>query len=76
LTVSFEEMCESPAETMAQVAEFFELPPDDGFPERAAAMVAGVPPSHLDELTPEQQVELINAVHRGRELLSDLGVVA
>ncbi len=73
-TVSFEEMCESPIETMTEVAEFFGLPADEGFPERAAAMVRGVPPSHLDELAPEQQVELINSIQPGRELLAELGV--
>jgi hypothetical protein len=74
LTVSFEEMLESPVETMIEIAEFFELPPDDRFAGRAAALVRNAPPSHLDELTPEQQVELINAVQPGRELLRDLGV--
>ena len=76
LTVAFEEMIDSPGETIAEIAEFFELPPDDGFRARAAALVRGAPPSHLDELAPDQQVELINSLQRGRELLHDLGVVA
>ena len=44
LELRFETLVASPAESLARIERFFELPPDEGWIRRAAALVRGVPP--------------------------------
>lgn len=69
LAVRFEDLLATPAEVLADIAAFFELPADPGFPERAAAMVGAPPRSRLGELTPAERAELDDACRPGQVLL-------
>lgn len=70
LEVRFEDLIERPVETLRRIAGFFELDPErDGWTERAAAMVRGMPPSRLDRLPAEEQGRLRAACEVGNLLL-------
>ncbi len=67
--VRFEDLIADPATVLEPVARFLELPPDDGFVDRAAALVRGVPPPRFPHLTPSEQEELAAACRPGQLLL-------
>jgi hypothetical protein len=69
LTVHFEDLVADPSRVVAEVASFLELPADDGFAERAAALVGPPPPSRFEELSPAEQDELREACRPGQVLL-------
>jgi Sulfotransferase family len=69
LAVRFEDLVGQPATVMAVVADFFELPADDGFVDRAAALVRGVPPTRFDSLDEDEQERLSEACAVGMRLL-------
>ena len=69
LAVRFEDLIADPATVLEPVARFLELPPDDGFVDRAAALVHGVPPARFPHLTPAEQEELAAACRPGQVLL-------
>lgn len=70
LTVSFEAMAADPAPVTARLAEHLRLPDDPGFPERAAALVRGVPPARAPDLPGGERAALEAACERGRVALS------
>ena len=69
LAVRFEDLIADPATVLEPVARFLELPPDDGFVNRAAALVRGVPPARFPHLTPAEQEDLAAACRPGQVLL-------
>jgi hypothetical protein len=69
LDVRFEDLVERPAEIVAELADFFELAPDDGFADRAAALVRGAPPTRFASLAHDEQCALVEACRPGQVLL-------
>ncbi len=66
----FEDLVTKPAEALREVCVFFDLDPDaDGFLERAAAVVRGVPPTRFDRLPGDEQSALDDACRAGLALL-------
>ena len=58
LDLRFEDLVGDPQPVLARVADFLDLPADDGFEGRAASLVRGAPPSRFGELSPQEQDEL------------------
>lgn len=73
LTVRFEDLVADPATWMGRLADFLELPADDGFAGRAAALVRGTPPPRAQALPPGERRALEAACAPGREVLARLG---
>jgi hypothetical protein len=71
LTVAFEDVVRDPAPHLDELARFLELPADPGFPERAAALVRGVPPARAPALAGPEREALDRACDRGRAALAD-----
>ena len=69
LEVRFEELVRNPAAVLEPIAAFFELPRDDGFLSRAAALIRGVPPARFPTLSPAEQEELRTECRAGQVLL-------
>ncbi len=70
MEVRFEELVCDPKETLRTIAEFFGLDPDaDGWRDRAAALVRGIPPTRFQTLPPDEQRRLAEACRRGMELV-------
>ncbi len=70
LEVRFEDLVSRPRDVLRLTCDFFELDPDtDGWIDRAAALVRGVPPTRFDKLTEEEQERLARACVVGRQLL-------
>lgn len=69
LDVAFEDLATDPVPTLERIADFFELPADRGFAERAAARVRGLPPSRLGDLDDAGRAELETACRPGQLLL-------
>jgi hypothetical protein len=69
LTVRFEDLVADPSDVVARVASFLDLPRDDGFVERAAALVGPPPSSRFDLLPAHEQDELREACRPGQVLL-------
>jgi len=69
LEARFEDIISEPAKVLEAVAEFFELPRDDGFTARAAKLVRGVPPARFPHLSSAEKDELNTACRPGQVLL-------
>lgn len=69
LDVRFEDLISEPAEQIARVAAFLDLPLDEGFIERAAGLVGSMPRARMPELTEEEQASLAAACRPGQILL-------
>jgi hypothetical protein len=54
LDVRFEDLVTRPEPILAEISEFLELPPDDTFVERAAALSHGMPPLRAPELDADE----------------------
>lgn len=68
--VRFEDLVARPREVLRTIGEFFELGPEaGGWIERAAALVRGIPPTRLGDLTPDEQERLAQACAEGMKLL-------
>ena len=67
--ISFEALVDRPAETLAFVGAFFELPSDDRWIEAAAALVRGRPPARRPALETEGRRVLDDACAPGREAI-------
>lgn len=68
--VRFEDLVLSPAETLLEIADFFEMDPDvGGWIPKAASLVRGMPPSRLESLAPEEAERLVTACRTGNRLL-------
>jgi hypothetical protein len=73
LEVSFEDVIVRPKETLRIISDFFDLDPDaDGWIDRAAALVRGVPPTRFDKLPPDDQEKLTEACRAGMQLVGRL----
>jgi putative sulfotransferase len=70
LTLSFEELVRGAEPAMAGLADFLDLPPDPGFPARAARLVRGVPPARAPALPEAERAALEAACARGRRALA------
>lgn len=70
LEVRFEDVLSEPAEVLRRISRFFELDPDrDGWIERAAGLIRGVPPRRFDELPADEGERLTEACLVGLQLL-------
>ncbi len=66
----FEDLLAQPQEALREIAAYFELDPDrDGWIDRAAALVRGVPPTRFHTLTDGEQERLVEACRPGMQLL-------
>jgi len=69
LAVSFEDLVSSSVETLRAIGDYLALPADDGWVERGAALVRGVPPARFGTLSPDEQASLSDACAEGMRLL-------
>jgi hypothetical protein len=73
LEVRFEDLVTGPGAIIDEIATFFELPRDDAFADRAAALVRGVPPTRFESLSEDEQDRLRAACDSGMRLLRRTG---
>jgi sulfotransferase family protein len=66
LMVRFEDLIAKPREVLREIAGFFELPPSDGFLDRASALVGEAPPPRFPALSPAEREELSAACRPGQ----------
>lgn len=70
LEIRFEDLVSNPKEVLGLIGEFLEFGVDaDGWIERAAALVRGIPPTRFDKLPADEQQRLSAACHAGMQLL-------
>ena len=69
--VQFEDLVRKPVEVLRAVSEFLDLGPDDGWIERAAGLIRGVPPTRFDKLPREEQNRLAETCRPGEERLAE-----
>jgi hypothetical protein len=69
LPVRFEDLVTEPVATLEVIAGFLDLPTDDGFAQRAAGLVRGVPATRFDSLSTGEQETLRAACAPGMALL-------
>lgn len=70
MEVWFEDLILSPTETLARIAEFFEMDPKVGdWIPKAAALVRGMPPTRLESVAPNEAERLITECRTGNRLL-------
>ncbi len=69
LEIYFEDLCASPASTLTRIAEFFELPDDPGWIDRAAAEVTGDVHRRALELSVDERHRAEVACRPGQVLL-------
>ncbi len=67
--VRFEDLTLRPRQTLGAIAEFFELPADEDFLERGAALVRGEPPKRYPKLAAAEREALDAACRPGQQLL-------
>ncbi len=72
LTVGFSDLVADPATVMTELEGFFELAPDDGFVDRAASLVRGIPPMRAAGLAADELSRVQEACAPGRQCLLDL----
>jgi len=65
----FEDLIAQPREVLGAIASFFELPADDAWIPRGAALVRGVPPARLGSLAREEHAALDEACRPGMQRL-------
>lgn len=70
--VRFEDLLRTPGETLAGIADFFALPAEAGFLERAAALVRREPPARYPDLPAGERAALDAACRPGMERLGRL----
>ncbi|MDJ0846957.1 MAG: sulfotransferase [Myxococcota bacterium] len=69
LEVRFEELVTRPAPVITEIARFLEIDPSDGWIERAAALVKGMPKARVPDLDAAERRALEEACRPGMELL-------
>lgn len=69
LEVRFEELIAKPQGVLRDISDFFELGEHDGWRDRAAALIRGIPPTRFDKLSQEEQERLAEACKVGMQLL-------
>ena len=68
--IRFEDMVSKPKETLKEISDFFELPAtEDGWIDRAAALVHGIPPTRFEKLPANEQELLTETCQVGGQLL-------
>ncbi len=70
LDIRFEDLVAEPLQTIERVAEFFKMPADPGWQDRAAALVRGVPHRRFTDLGDEEQLLLNKACAAGMAALN------
>jgi putative sulfotransferase len=71
--VRFEDLVANPGAVLRTIGEFFELDLEsDGWLDRAAGLVRGVPPTRFERLTEPEQRRLDDACRVGRQLLGQV----
>lgn len=70
--VCFEALVTEPRIHMRRIADFFEIPDESGWLDRACALVRGLPPTRFDQLDPGEQERLATACLPARTLLDAL----
>jgi hypothetical protein len=73
-TVAFEHLVADPVPVLSELAGFLALPTDDGFAERAGALVRGVPAPRAPHLDAGELERLEEACAPGREMLAEHGI--
>ena len=69
----FEDLVRDPKATLRTISDFFDLDPDaNGWRDRAAALVRGLPPTRFQTLPPDEQERLAAACRPGMVLLGRL----
>lgn len=72
--VRFEDLATRPREVLREIADFFALDPHaDGWMERAAALVRGLPPARAGRLPDDERARLAEACRFGNLLLGRPG---
>ena len=70
LEVRFEDLIANPATVLREIGEFFEFGVDrDGWIDRAAGLVRGIPPTRFEKLPADEQERLAEACGVGMQLL-------
>lgn len=69
LEVRFEELIAKPQDVLREISDFFELGEHDGWRDRAAALIRGVPPTRFDKLPHDEQQRLAETCKVGMQLL-------
>lgn len=69
LDVAFEELVTDPAGQLARIATFLDLPEDEGFPDRGAALLDAPPRLRAPDLDAADAAELAEACRPGQVLL-------
>ena len=73
LEVRFEDLVARPAEVLVDVADFFALgAEDEGWIDRAAALVRGIPATRFDGLAVDERECLADSCRVGRQLLGQV----
>jgi hypothetical protein len=67
--VRFEDLIAQPRQLLGAIARFFELPGDEAWLARGAALVRGVPPARVGSLAPEERAALEEACRPGMQRL-------
>jgi hypothetical protein len=67
--VRFEDLIAQPRQVLGAIARFFELPGDEAWLARGAALVRGVPPARVGSLAPEERAALEEACRPGMQRL-------
>jgi len=67
--VRFEALVAQPRDLLGAIARFFELPGDDAWIARGAALVRGVPSARIGSLAPEERAALDEACRPGMQRL-------
>ena len=68
--VAFEDLVARPKDVLREIATFFEMDPNrDGWVERAAGLVRGVPPARLSTLPEPEREALIETCRAGNRLV-------
>ncbi len=70
LEVCFEDLVAKPEKVLRIISEFFELDPErEGWIERAARLVRGIPPTRFAQLSRDERERLAQACRAGQQLL-------
>ena len=68
--IRFEDLIANPATVLQEIGEFFEFGVDrDGWIDRAAGLVRGIPPTRFEKLPADEQERLAEACGVGMQLL-------
>lgn len=72
LRITFEDLVRKPVEVLRTVSEFLELG-GDGWIQRAASLIRGIPPTRFEKLSRDEQARLAESCRPGEECLAETG---